>query len=75
MLDCFFLAPEASDGLEQRKRGKGKVLAAILMRPSSSAVKTSLRLTRGRVAGPKISAATAGPAQKVSLFQLSSWQL
>lgn len=75
MLDCFFLAPEASDGLEQRKRGKGKVLAAILMRPSSSAVKTSPRLTRGRVAGPKISAATAGPAQKVSLFQLSSWQL
>lgn len=68
MLDCFFLAPAASDGLEQRKRGKGKVLAAILMRPSSSAVKTSLRLTRGRVAGPKISAATTRPVQKVSLF-------
>lgn len=70
MLDCFFLPPAASHGLELRRRGKGKVLAAILMGPSSGAVKTSPRLTRGRVAGPKISAATAGPARKVSLFEL-----
>lgn len=69
MLDCFFLAPlRQAMGWSPRKRGRGKVLAAILMGPSSGAVKTSPELTRGRVAGPKISTATAGPAQKVSLF-------